>query len=122
MASEIVRVGGTVSRADLEDRYMRLKARVQSFRHHTDAQGARIQRMGVMAVGAYAFGKLERSYTTRGETMMTVAGLNPKLSWGAALFIAAPMIGGRAGEVMESVSEAIIATYAYETGKAPPTP
>ena len=105
----------------LEDRYSKLRARTQGARRVAEAGAERIQSLAVSSAVGFALGAWEKRRQRTGTTaeeraLPTVAGVRPQLLYGAALYLAAPLVGGRTGEVLASGAIGCLAVAAYSIG------
>jgi hypothetical protein len=100
-----------------EEQIQSLKSRLSSLRASVAEQGRGVQRVAVASGAALALGAWEASrQRARQGALPTVAGLNPYLTWGGGMYVAAQLVGGRAGEVMEDASIGVLAVYAHQLG------
>ena len=98
----------------LEEQVQSLKSRLSNLREKTTSTAARIQRVGTSAVGAYVYGKFEADAAASGQTMSTIAGIDPMLTWGVGAALASDYIGGRWGEVLGDAGVGIVSAWAYK--------
>lgn len=72
------------------------------------------QHTAVAAASAALVGALARSRAARGESLPSVAGLDPLLTYGAASWLAASLLPGRAAELAAAAADGLLSVYAYQ--------
>lgn len=102
----------------LQEKVASLRTRMSNLREKTDSTAARMQRLAASAAGAYIFGKMEADAQAQSQTLATVAGIDPALTWGIGAALASDYVGGRWGELLGDAGVGIVAAYAYRSGSA----
>jgi hypothetical protein len=100
-----------------EETITRLRSQLSGIRNKAEEKAKSLQNMGVAAGSAYLVGKYLKQRAERREAAATIAGLDPMVTYSAALYIAGTMAGGRAGEVLESASLGVLTSYAFIKGR-----
>ena len=105
----------------MEGRYLALKSRTAGARRTAEAGAERIQSLAVSSAVSFALGAWEQSRKRTGRTaeeqaLPTVAGVRPALLYGAALYLGAPLVGGRTGEVLAAGAIGCLSVAAYAIG------
>lgn len=96
----------------------KLQKRVQSLqaRNRNQQQRRKVAELRDTAVGtgaAYVFGAIE----SRTGGLPTLAGIDPKLTWGAILLVGGHLVRGTPGEVLHSSADGLLAAYGYQEGR-----
>lgn len=102
-----------------QERIAQLSSRLSGARKVADEQAQRVQRLAVAGGAAYLVGawKKDRANNTalpadqRG--LPTIAGMDPLLLYSVGSYLVGPMVGGRAGEILEDSGIGLLAAYAY---------
>jgi len=93
-----------------------LRSRMSGIRRAAEAESRSLQGKAVQAVTAFAWGAYQAERTRQNQTVPTVLGLDAEIAWGVGLYAAAKLTDGRAGELLEDSSQALLTVYAYKRG------
>lgn len=99
-----------------EEKIVALQNRSRSLKVAAEQEAAYAQGTAVMSAAAYAYGAVERRALAARETVPTVLGLPPLLTWSVGAIIAGRLIGGRAGDIASDAGRGLLAVHAYKLG------
>jgi hypothetical protein len=91
-----------------------LKAKASSVRKSANAQAKAMQRDGIAAAAAYAYGAWSKSRRTANQAMPTFFDLDPELAATLVLYAGGMVLDGEAGEVAHDAALGIVCGYAMK--------
>lgn len=97
-----------------KEELVRVKASARSVKERANASAKAMQRDGVSAVAAYAYGAWRKSRRTANQQMPTFFDLDPELAATLVLYAAGMTLDGEAGELAHDAALGIACGYAMQ--------
>lgn len=103
-----------LSSPEAQAQIARLSARLHSVKARAAERTRAVQHTAVAAAAAAAVGALAASRAREGRALPSLAGLDPLLVYGAASWLAASFLPGRAAEIASAAADGLLSVYAYQ--------
>lgn len=95
-----------------------LKSRLSNLRKSAESESREVMSAVGEAVAAYAYGSMEKKAENRGRPLSSpVDGVNPRLAYGVAAYVAGRVVGGDAGLILQAGGKALVTVHAYLSGR-----
>lgn len=95
-----------------------LENRLRNLRRSADAEAKELMGTGAAVGTAYAFGAMEKRAENRGAAIQSpVDGVDPKIAYGAGMYIAGRLVGGDAGLALQNGGKSLLIIKAYQSGR-----
>ena len=106
----------SLSKGELEVKLENMQGRLRSVRQGLENQAKKLEHAAVSSGTAFVMGMVEGRAQVTGSQLPTVLGMDPKLVYSVVGYFGADIVGGRAGEVIQSAAVGVMNSYAYAKG------